>query len=253
MPLLPSTKTRLEKVATDNGFDGPVTQEGEWLLFQSSRVPLRLWLTAIGKTIFLSALSQLHVARALTDHGLELTSPMPQGAVAVRSVSDLVSLHQLVRRAFQLSRTLPDELLHSFLQQTESLPRATEVERMVLQRVGQDLFRQGLLDYWEGRCAVTGLAVPELLRSSHIKPWADCDTDSERLDIWNGFLLAPHLDAAFDRGFVTFSEDGTLKISPALKESDRAVLGIDIPLRLRALCDGHRRYLTWHWERVFRG
>lgn len=67
---------------------------------------------------------------------------------------------------------------------------------MVVQRAGQDLFRQGLLDFWEGRCAVTGLAVPELLQSSHIKPWADCDTDSERLDIWNGFLLAPHLDAA---------------------------------------------------------
>ena len=77
--------------------------------------------------------------------------------------------------------------------------------------------------------------------------------DAERLDIWNGFLLAPHLDAAFDRGFMTFGEDGTLKISPALKESDRAVLGIDKPLRLRAIRDGHKRYLAWHWDRVFRG
>jgi len=60
-----------------------------------------------------------------------------------------------------------------------------------------------LLDLWEGRCAVTGLAVPELLRASHIKPWADCETDAERLDVYNGFLLAPHLDAAFDLGFIT--------------------------------------------------
>ncbi|MBL8636431.1 MAG: HNH endonuclease [Myxococcales bacterium] len=50
---------------------------------------------------------------------------------------------------------------------------------------------------------MTGLAIPELLRSSHIKPWSDCETDAERLDIWNGFLLAPHLDAAFDRGFLS--------------------------------------------------
>lgn len=84
-----------------------MTQDGEWLQFQSSRVPLRLWLTAMGKTIFLAALSQLHVARALTEHGLELTNPMPQGAVAVRSVSDLVSLHHLVRRAFSSRERCP--------------------------------------------------------------------------------------------------------------------------------------------------
>ncbi|MDC0682621.1 HNH endonuclease signature motif containing protein [Sorangium atrum] len=50
---------------------------------------------------------------------------------------------------------------------------------------------------------MTGLAVPALLRASHIKPWADCETDAERLDVYNGILLAPHLDAAFDRGFIT--------------------------------------------------
>ena len=52
---------------------------------------------------------------------------------------------------------------------------------------------------------MTGLDVPELLRASHIKPWADCGTDAERLDVFNGLLLAPHLDAAFDAGFITIA------------------------------------------------
>jgi predicted restriction endonuclease len=126
-----------------------------------------------------------------------------------------------------------------------------ELERLVVQRVGQDLFRSGLVDYWDGRCAVTALAVVELLRASHIKPWADCATDAERLDVYNGLLLAPHLDAAFDRGFITVQDDGTVVVSSRLTEQDRRVLGLDAPLRVRALQDGHRVYLPWHRERVF--
>ena len=161
MSIPPSTRTRLEKMANDNGFDLPVEDQGDWLLIHSSRVPLRMWLSVRGGSVYLAALSQLHVARALSEHGNELTNPIPKGACAVRTVSDLLSLHRLVRRAFQLSSTLPDELLHTFLRKTESLPRQTEVERLVVQRIGQDVFRQGLLDFWEGRCAVTGLAIPE--------------------------------------------------------------------------------------------
>lgn len=132
------------------------------------------------------------------------------------------------------------------------LPRSTEAERLVVQRVGQDLFRHGLLEYWEGRCAITDLAVPELLRASHIKPWADCSSDAERLDIWNGLLLAPHLDAAFDRGFITVADGGAVVLSPRLDAAARATLGLDEPLRVRALHAGHRAYLPWHRERVFK-
>ena len=157
-----------------------------------------------------------------------------------------------MRRAFQLSKTLPDELLHAFEAKTAGMPRATEIERLVVQRVGQDLFRDGLLEYWDGRCAVTGLAVPELLRASHIKPWADCGTDAERLDVYNGLLLAPHLDAAFDRGFITFEGDGAMVVSPALGPEDCAVLGVDRGLRAKALAEGHRGYLEWHRTRVYK-
>lgn len=131
------------------------------------------------------------------------------------------------------------------------LPKTTEAERLIVQRVGQTLFRDGLLDLWEGRCAVTGLAVPALLRASHIKPWSDCETNAERLDVYNGILLAPHLDAAFDRGFITVQDDGTIIVSDALDTDARTVLGLAQPLRVRGLADGHRSYLPWHRQRVF--
>ena len=47
-------------------------------------------------------------------------------------------------RAFQVSKVLPDEFLHTFEKQTAALPKSTEAERLVVQPVGQDLFRQGL-------------------------------------------------------------------------------------------------------------
>lgn len=64
----------------------------------------------------------------------------------------------------------------------------------------------------------TGLDQPELLRASHMKPWADCSDDRERLDPFNGLLLAVHWDAAFDKGLVTFEEDGTARLSEKLSK-----------------------------------
>jgi putative restriction endonuclease len=256
--LSPILVTRLEKVATDNGFDRELPRVAaaagavEWLGFSSTQAPLRVWLSYFGDAVYLAAFSQLHVARALGEYGTPMVSPLPAGAAAGRTVTDIPALHRLVRRAFQLSKTLPDELLHTFEQETAALPRATEAERLVVQRVGQDIFRKGLIEYWEGRCAITGLAVVELLRGSHIKPWAACDTDAERLDVFNGLLLAPQLDAAFDKGFITVGDDGSVAVSPQLEVSARRVLGLDAEERVRAVAPGHRSYLAWHRAKLFR-
>lgn len=259
--LSPILVSRLEKAASDNGFDQVLEPEGDWLVVASTQCPLRVWLGAFGDAsrladearpwILLAAFSQQNVARALGDYGTPMTAPMPKGAAGGRTAPDVPALHRLLRRAFQLSKTLPNELLHTFEKQVAALPKTTDVERLVVQRVGQNLFRGGLLDLWEGRCAVTDLAVPELLRASHIKPWADCETDAERLDVYNGLLLAPHLDAAFDAGFITVADDGAVFVSEALDADARAVLGLDQPLRVRGITDGHRSYLPWHRELVF--
>lgn len=249
--LSPVIASRLEKAATDNGFDQELPREGDWLGFASTQCPLRIWLGTFGEAVILAAFSQQNVARALGEYGTPMLTPMPKGAVGGRTVPDISGLHRLLRRALQLSKALPDELLHAFEKRTAAMPKTTEADRLVVQRVGQDLFRHGLLDFWEGRCAVTGLRVPELLRASHIKPWADCES-AERLDVYNGILLAPHLDAAFDRGFITVGDDGAIVVCDVLDGDACAALGLDRPLRVRGLADGHRGYLPWHRSRVFK-
>lgn len=236
----------------DNGFDRVLPAAGEWLTFASTRSPLSIWLGISVGGAFAIALSQQNVADALGPFGEPLKEVLPLGAVGARVVPDIPTVHRLIRRAFQLSKSLPDELLHVFIARTATLPRTTEAERLVIQRVGQDVFRQGLLDYWEGRCAITGLAVPELLRASHIKPWAACETDAERLDIYNGLLLTPHLDAAFDQGLITVAYTGQVVVSPRLDATSRRILGLETPVTVRGVVDGHRAFLQWHLDQVFK-
>lgn len=249
--LPPGLETLLEKTAFDSGFDRELAREGEWLRFANSHSPLVLGLTVFGDSLFLAAFSQHNVLAALTDFGTAFTSPLPQGAAGARAVTSLDHLLSLVKRAMVLSRTLPNELLHKFEAASAGLPRATEAEQLIVRRVGQDVFRKGLLEYWEHRCAVTSLAVPELLRASHIKPWAACPTDAERLDVFNGLLLAPHLDAAFDGGFITFNPQGGVVVSARLSEEARGVLALHESLKIMGLTERHHSYLRWHRERLF--
>ena len=242
------TMTRLEKAATDNGFDLELARTADWLCFGSTQTSIRIWLTAIGPSQFAAAMSRSDVLDGLAGLGVVFTNPLPNGAAGALNVRDADALHHLLRRVFQLSRTLPDALLRAFQRETAHLPRTTEAERLVVQRVGQDIFRRGLLEYWDRRCAITGLAVPELLRASHIKPWAACHTDAERLDIFNGLLLAPHLDAAF----ITVAKDGSVLLSNILPSAARSVLGLYGALQVHRLRRAHERYLPSHRANIFR-
>lgn len=252
MTITPGTTTLLEKAAFDNGFDQDLGSVGAWLGYGSTHAPLKVWLTAGDEGRLSVALSRADVARGLSDHASPSPWQRPAGAVAVLDVQNIPDLNRLLRRAYQLARTLPHELLRVFEQKTALMPRTTEAERLVVQRVGQGLFRAGLMEYWEGRCAITGLAVPELLRASHIKPWASCEADAERLDVFNGLLLAPHLDAAFDCGFISVADDGVVLVSHALPSDAKAVLGLDDDLRVTRLTSSHLEYLPWHREKVFK-
>jgi hypothetical protein len=170
---------------------------------------------------------------------------------------DIDALAALLRRAAELSLALPDQAAHTFRERAAKAlasvaEKVTEVERLVRQRVGQDVFREALLDYWGGACAVTGLALPDVLRASHAKPWADCESDEERLDVFNGFLLVAHVDALFDRGLITFDAGGDLVIAPRLTAEHRASLHLSEGMRLRWVAPEHLPFLLWHREHVFR-
>lgn len=192
-----------------------------------------------------------------TPFGYQLTSTLPsllssKSGDGVTLVDGIERLYQLLQQAAATARTMPNRVADQFRSKTQNLPKTTEAERMVVQRVGQDIFRNALLDYWQGRCCVTGLAVASLLRASHIKPWAKCESDNERLDVFNGLLLAPHLDALFDGGWISFSDQGGVLVSPALPTVARIQLGISPEWVISGCKFAHAPYLEFHREIVFK-
>lgn len=121
----------------------------------------------------------------------------------------------------------------------------TEVET----RLGQGKYRKDLIALWR-KCAVTEFDRVDLLIASHIKPWIESN-DSERTDPFNGLLLNPTLDKLFDRGYISFKDDGSLIISPLLGEQDISLLGITRSMKLYKVEAGCLPYLKFHREAVY--
>ena len=87
--LAPVTITRLEKAATDDGFDLDVERTADWLSFGSTQTLMRIWLTAIGESQFLAAMSRADVLDGLSGLGVAFTNPVPSGAAGALSVRTL--------------------------------------------------------------------------------------------------------------------------------------------------------------------
>jgi hypothetical protein len=124
----------------------------------------------------------------------------------------------------------------------------TSVLTKVNARRGQGQFREDLMQVWGGACAVTGLECREVLRASHVMPWAD-STPRQRLDSQNGLLLSANLDALFDKGLITFEDSGQMQISPRLDSRHREAMGLPKPLRFAS--EKLAAYLKYHRENVF--
>lgn len=119
-------------------------------------------------------------------------------------------------------------------------------------RLHQTEFRRNVVEYWNGRCAVTECAQTEILEASHIKSYSDCKTRNECVTPDNGLLLTPNLHTLFDHGMISFTADGRIMISDRLTQHDRDLLGINESMRLRITAEGREKYLKYHRENVFR-
>jgi hypothetical protein len=236
-------RTEAQKAAWDNGYRLERGIEGGWLRYASTTAPDPIWIaSASGAGPWLLSLDHSGVAAEI---GALPVSPMSGPGLATYVLTNLTELHAALDRVYKPAVSLPEAPLDRFRTTTASLPRTTEAERVVIQRIGQDIFRDALIDYWDGRCPMTGITERALLRASHIKPWANC-SDAERLDVHNGLLLSALWDAAFDRGLVSFAADGSVLASPRLGQKERDALALAKTLPLQGLRDAHRVNLAHH-------
>lgn len=126
----------------------------------------------------------------------------------------------------------------------------TERQAVVNSRRGQGRYRKNL-EQIEKSCRITGIADPRLLRASHIKPWRSCISNHERLDGNNGLFLSYHVDHLFDRGYISFTNNGELLLSSRLDIADVVRLGIRMPVNVGSFNEDQKTYLSYHRENVF--
>jgi hypothetical protein len=233
-----------EKAAWQHGFRRPLGTNDGWAAFGSTTAQGRIHLAASGaQGPWFLALDHAGVIAELDLAGIHVPGP---GHVRY-SFNNLGQLYGTLSRVYELAVSLPDAPLREFETKVAGLPRTTEAERLVIQRIGQDVFRARLMDYWQGRCPLTGIADQALLRASHIIPWSECESDAERLDVHNGLLLSALWDAAFDRALVTFDGAGRPEFSPALSEAARRELRWQSAI---PLTDAHQLRLAFHRTRA---
>jgi hypothetical protein len=130
------------------------------------------------------------------------------------------------------------------IERDRSIPDETTRKALIDARRGQGGFRRNLDVYWGHACAVTKCALRDLLRASHIKPWR-YSTREERLDPANGLLLSANIDILFDKGHLSFDDDGRMLISSRLSTTERRALGLSGRLRRKPHAR-QRIYLAQH-------
>lgn len=93
---------------------------------------------------------------------------------------------------------------------------AQEKLQLIKARKGQGIYRSNLLKI-EKSCRVTGITNISFLVASHIKPWCKSE-NAEKIDGNNGLLLSPHVDKLFDRGYISFADNGDMLIKKEAEE-----------------------------------
>ncbi len=150
------------------------------------------------------------------------------------------------------ANSMKEKVSNSIIETTNSLLDKildkTEEKTLIKTRIGQGLFKKKLLEI-SNSCIICGLKTKELLIASHIKPWSRSN-NKERLDVNNGFLMCPNHDALFDKGYISFSNEGNILISSAILKEEYAFLNIDENIKI-SINPEQIKYIEWHRKNVF--
>jgi hypothetical protein len=174
-----------------------------------------------------------------------VSADMGELVLKLASASNLAA----VERVQELEDQLEADAIEQGIKGDESISQ-TDREQLVRSRIGQGKFRRVVQEI-ERACRLTGVADERFLIASHIKPWKDCN-HAERLDSHNGLMLTPHVDKLFDRGWISFSDDGQVLISEQAK-SVAEVWGLVGAPNVGAFSPKQQAFLKYHREKVFKG
>jgi len=127
-----------------------------------------------------------------------------------------LSLHETTEEFADTLSEKAGEYLVDGVKNDIQIPETTRLA-IVKARIGQGIFRDEVAKV-ERHCRLTGVEDRDHLVASHIKPWKDSD-NRERLSGFNGLMLTPTPDHLFDKGFISFGDDGRLLYASRVNRS----------------------------------
>lgn len=171
-------ESELQDAAKGQGYRIPMGQAAGWYFFTSPTAPGEIAVAATAQGMegpFFLSVAHPGAARELS---ASPAGPCAKGHAAAFAFPTRDALFAAVSAVYRLSISLPTLPYEDFIRETDHLGD-TDADRMQKVRIGQDRLRSALLSYWNGACPLTDITAPELLRASHIIPWAKCDSDQE--------------------------------------------------------------------------
>jgi putative restriction endonuclease len=147
-----------------------------------------------------------------------------------------------------VGRSLAEDAAEAAIQQRTDISPAQKSD-LLKSRHGQGVFRTNL-ELNEHSCRITGVLDRRHLWATHIKPWSECD-DAEKLDGSNGLLMSPHVAHLFERGYISFSDEGDLLVSQELNPVVLDNWHIQLPLSVGEFRPEQCYFLGYHRREVF--
>lgn len=185
------------------------------------------------------------------------------GEIAEKEIRDKYkgkSLENICKKGQYSFKYLPvhDKNNDEVIEETQKIEKEVEPlnideeskKAIVNVRVNQGKFRDLLLKRYKNKCCLCAVKNQKFLIASHIKPWAKSES-KEKADVNNGFLMCPNHDSLFDKGYITFDDDGKIIISGKLSENDRVFLNVNSKMHIEQLTKSNKKYLKFHRKNVF--
>lgn len=179
--------------------------------------------------------------------------PNPQGHrylsfvdIGIDNPDDLIPVEELNTDSILEQVGLENDIIEKDLDKHGL--EGTDRKAVVKARVNQGVFRDLLIRKY-GSCCLCGTDEMDLLVASHIKPWAD-STRKERVDVNNGLLLCPNHDKLFDRGYISFDDNGGILISKTLSDKNQIYMNVNQELSI-TMSKKTQEYMKYHRENIF--
>jgi putative restriction endonuclease len=149
-------------------------------------------------------------AESIFEYGLNTQKSYPRGGFCSAAMKHL-QRYQTFRPQEIEANSIVDRLSsgkdvsHNLLEHFDITKEGKDQVSRTKVRIGQTYYRKMIVTLYGGKCCITGLDVPKLLRASHIIPWSK---DKEnRMNPENGLCLSGTYDLAFDQHLISFDED----------------------------------------------